>query len=86
MIDYSYIRKLEGEGKWQEALKLWKSYDYTEDKINVKTCQMIIDAINKGDEFRAKTKGSNELLEERKINIYQYNEILNKAHKEVYGN
>ena len=85
MIDYAYIRKLEGQGRWEEALKMWKDYDYTPDKINVKACQMIIDANAKGDEFRRKVGNAYEELQSHKLNLQQYSEIVNKAHKEVYG-
>jgi hypothetical protein len=85
MIDYSYVRKLEFESKWEEALKFWKLYDYTEDKINVKAVELIIEANRKGDEFRRLMAPYREKLENHLINIYQYNEELNKAHKEVYG-
>ena len=85
MIDYSYVRKLEFESRWEEALKFWKLYDYTENKINVKAVEMIVEANRKGNEYRRLIAPHSERFEKRQLNIYQYNEELNKAHKTVYG-
>jgi len=84
-VNYSIVHRLEAESKWEEALAFWKLYDYTENRINVQAVEMIIEAKRLGDRFRELTAPFREKLENHFINIYQYNDELNKAHKIVYG-
>jgi hypothetical protein len=74
--------RFEKEGKWEEARYIWQRMGYKE---YVKAIDTILEATSKGDRFRELTGDAKNDLEDRKINIYQYNEILNNAHKEVYG-
>jgi hypothetical protein len=75
-------RKFELEGKWWEARKLRQFEGYQQD---VQAIDMILESTRLGDEYRTLTKGAFEDLENRKINLYEFHNILNQAHKEVYG-
>jgi len=74
-------RKLEEQSQWYEASRKWRLCGNIAD---AKACEMIDNAIKKGDRFRELTKQANIDLEERKINLSQHSEILREAHKRVY--
>lgn len=50
MHDYQYVKQLEKEHQWQEAADVWRSLGRKED---ADACQMIADAIAKGNQYRA---------------------------------
>lgn len=49
-------KRLESESKWLEAANIWEKIGHEED---AKACLMLADAIQKGDEYRARV--ANEL-------------------------
>lgn len=74
-------RKFEQEGKWHEARQLRQALGQ---KSDVEAIDMIIDATNKGDEFRRLISGVYERYENREINNAELNQILTEAHNKVY--
>ena len=76
-------RKAEMEGRWEDARKLHLALGHTED---VKAIDMIILSTSLGDSFRRRTTGLYERWENREINNGELHQMLNEAHKEVYGN
>lgn len=76
-------RKFELDGKWHEARQLRKALGQ---KSDVEAIDMIIDATNKGDEFRRLIAGVYERWEKREINNSELNQILTEAHNKVYKN
>lgn len=75
-------RKHEIAREWIQARELRKREEQTDD---VAAIDLIIESTRLGDEYRRLTRGAFEEYENRKINIYQFNEILNNAWKQVYG-
>lgn len=74
--------KLEKEGKWEEARSLRIALGHLED---VEAIDMIIHATKLGDEYRRLSAPINEDYEARRLNIYEYTQIINEIHKQVYG-
>lgn len=75
-------RKAELKGEWSEALKYWK---LAGSKIDIAAVELIIESNRKGDLFREKSKSIFDLLEEKKITIYDAHEKLCQITKEIYG-
>ena len=82
ITDMTRVNNAEFYGNQEQALKIRKAY---KQQIDVKAIELIIRSTELGNAYREKVNGAFELFEKRIINIYEYNEILNKAHKEVYG-
>ena len=76
-------RKFEMQGEWFKARQLWYKEGCMDD---VKAIDLIMKSTQLGDEYREKIRGVFEDYEERKINTTELNQLLNKAHKEVYQN
>jgi hypothetical protein len=67
-------RKYQHNGEWDNAKQLHKAMGNTKD---VEAINLIQKATSLGDEYRALAKPINEAYEQRKLNIYQYQEQLN---------
>lgn len=78
-------RKAERDSNWWEARRLWLLAGGDYGRENANACKTIAEAIDLGDRFRAKIAGVQEQLGSHRINIYQYTELVNTAHAEVYG-
>lgn len=74
-------KKLENEGKWEEARSLRIALGHMED---VAAIDMILESTRLGDEYRRLVAPINEEYEQRKLNIYEYNQKINEIHKQVY--
>lgn len=92
MLSCSYIRKIEQEGRWKEALTEWNKFlplvdkEYRDSyKDERDAVQLIVYSTRLGDEYRSLTKGIFEQFENREINKYQLSEKLSTAHKRVYS-
>jgi hypothetical protein len=60
MITTGYIRELENESKWKEALAEWKSIRSLPDSkewidLQISAVQLIVDSISRGDAHRERT-------------------------------
>lgn len=79
-------RNAEKQGKWWEAIRLWKCFGGDYGMTQASVCQTIAEAIDKGDEYRALLGDSYQRWESREINNSQLYEVQCEAHKKVYGN
>ncbi len=84
MILTGYIRKLESESKWKEALAEWKSIRSLHDgkewiDLQISAVQLIIDSISRGDAQRERTQRRIEnmcsTLFERALSIDYVNDL-----------
>lgn len=75
-------KQFENKGEWWKAREI---YVRLKRDIDVQAINMIIESTVKGNEYRRKSKSVFEDFEDRKINKYQFHELVTKIHKEVYG-
>jgi hypothetical protein len=81
-IDYHIAaRKLEREGKWEEALVIWKRLN---EQDHIKAVEYIIDSNERGNRYRELTKGVIQDYESHKINNRELHDLLTAAHNKVY--
>lgn len=86
--DYTYLsnlaRKAENESNWEEAKRIHKLLGRKDD---VAAIDLIIESKRLGDAYRAILAEQDVFgrHERRQINNAQLNELLNEAHKRVYG-
>lgn len=77
------VRRLEDAGKWYEARKIYANYGCKDD---VAAIDLILQAREKGDRFRALLKQKEEAREEFiKDNVKSDYELEREAYQEIYG-
>lgn len=81
--EYHRARSFEDAGKWYEARRIYANYGCKED---VAAIDLIIQAREKGDRFRALLKQKEEAREEFiKENVQSDYDLEREAYQEVYG-